>query len=499
MPAPESRLLHEWLWRTGEAFPESVAIVEEDRVTSFGELLAHAEALAATFVDLGVRQGDRVALVMPKTTEAIVAVFASLRAGAAYVPIPPRWPEERIATALRDCQARVVVSVRDGPPRIACCEGSKAIEWEQALSPRQPPFSGPRVQSADPALILFTSGSTGRPKGVVLSHRAVSVFVRWCVSQFGISAQDRVASPSPLGFDLSTFDIFSMALCGAACVLVPEHIVWMPRFVVQLLRHTRITCWYSVPSILTGMLRDGGFAEGGNPSLRLVLFAGEVFSTTHAAGLLAAVPHAMCVNLYGPTETNVVSWYTLPPAIDVSQPIPIGRACPYAMLTLDQTNGELLAAGESVMTEYCNLPEETARAFSVIEGKRYYRTGDRVSLGASGDYTFLGRLDRQVKRRGFRLELGEIEAALGRHDSVLEAAAVAGRDGDLGTVVTVFIRARPAAGLSPIAVHAYCARSLPSYMLPDRVVFVDAVPRGSRGKIDYAALEKAAGEPHHGD
>lgn len=498
---PESRLLHEWLRRTGAASPEAVAIVEEERLTSFGELLAHAEALAATFVELGVRPGDKVALAMPKTTEAIVAVFASLLAGAAYVPIQPRWPKERIATTLQDCQARLVVSATDGTPRIAQLDGPEALAWDEAVRPRQDRYhryDGPQVQSTDPALILFTSGSTGRPKGVVLSHGAVSVFVRWCVTQFGISANDRVASPSPLGFDLSTFDLFGMALCGAACVLVPEHIVWMPRFAVQLLRQTRITCWYSVPSVLTGMLQEGGFADGDNACMRLVLFAGEVLASANAARLLAAVPHATCVNLYGPTETNVVSWYTLPPVIDTSQPIPIGKACPYAELRLDESNGELLAAGQSLMTGYCNLPEETALAFAMVEGKRYYRTGDRVSLGLTGDYTFVGRLDRQVKRRGFRIEMGEIEAALGRHCSVVEAASVAVRTESHGTVITVFIRTRAGEGLSAIEVKAYCARALPSYMLPDRVVFVDAIPRGNRGKIDYEALERAAGEPSHG-
>jgi acyl-CoA synthetase (AMP-forming)/AMP-acid ligase II len=272
----------------------------------------------------------------------------------------------------------------------------------------------------------------------------------------------------------------------------------MPRFVVQLLRQTRITCWYSVPSILTGMLQDGGFADGSNACLRLVLFAGEVLASAHAARLLAAVPKAACVNLYGPTETNVVSWYTLPPAIDTSQSIPIGKACPYAELRVDESNGELLAAGESLMTGYCNLSEETARAFALLEGKRYYRTGDRVTLGSDGNYTFVGRLDRQVKRRGFRIELGEIEAALGRHCSVVEAAAVALRTESHGTVITVFIRMRAGEALSPIEVKAYCANALPSYMLPDRIAFVDAIPRGSRGKIDYEALERAAGEPGHG-
>ncbi len=176
----------------------------------------------------------------------------------------------------------------------------------------------PRGDAGDPALILFTSGSTGRPKGVVLSHRAVSAFVRWSAREFQICSTDRIACPSPLGFDLSTFDIFNMALCGATCVLVPGHIVWMPRFLVQFVREARITCWYSVPSILAGMLQEGRLAEHEYPGLRVILFAGEVFPGPNVARLQAAVPQAVCANLYGPTETNVVTWYRVPRDFDGS-------------------------------------------------------------------------------------------------------------------------------------------------------------------------------------
>lgn len=486
MQGPESGLLHEWLRRTAEARPDSVAIVEEDRSTSFAELLERSLTLSAALVEMGVRKGDRVALILPKTTDAIVSIFAALFAGAIYVPILPGWPKERIAGTLEDCAPRVVITApEDGPLITARPRGSSAVL--------------PGVSLDDAALILFTSGSTGKPKGVVLSHRAVAAFVKWTAEEFEIGPADRIASPAPLGFDLSTFDIFSMALCGATCVLIPDHIAWLPRFLVDFLRESRITCWYSVPSILAGMLQDGGLAKSANANLRLVLFAGEVFAGPNVARLQAAVPGAVCVNLYGPTETNVVTWHRVPHGFDSPEPPPIGVACPYAEVMLDASSGELLAGGGSTMSGYWNRPEETAQAFTVMEGKRYYRTGDRVTQDRGGLYRFVGRLDRQVKRRGFRIELGEIEAAFARHDAVLEAAAVSWTKRDLTTVIDAFVKLRSAEAFTLLEAKAHCARVLPQYMLPDRILFVDAIPKGNRGKIDYAALQRIAEEPGDGD
>jgi len=468
-------------------------------LTSFAELLAHAESLAATLTELGVRQGDRIALVLSKTTEAIISVFASLLSGAIYVPIQPRWPIERIEAILEDCTPRVVITVPDGLARITDRNNGKTIGWNEVVASRPDAYSTRDVRPENPAVILFTSGSTGQPKGVVLSHDAVGAFVKWTARQFRISSEDRIAVPSPLGFDLSTFDIFNMALRGATCVLVPDHIVWMPRFLVDFVRKERITCWYSVPSILAGMLRDGGFSDLANPDLRLVLFAGEVFASSNVAWLQAANPQAVCANLYGPTETNVVTWHRVPSGFNPSGILPIGGHCPYAEVMLDTSCGELLAGGESTMIGYWNRPDETARAFVIVEGKRYYRTGDHASVDASGNYTFLGRLDRQVKRRGFRIELGEIEAAMVRHDAVMEAAAVAWDKPNLGATIAVFVRVRSAESFTLIDAKAHCARFLPSYMLPDYILFVDKIPRGNRGKIDYAALKGAAEARQDGD
>ncbi len=498
-PKPDSDLLHEWLRRSAATAPDAVAIVEEERVTSFGELLAQAQSLALRFCEHGIQPRDRIALALPKSSDAIVAVFASLLAGAIYVPVHPRWPRERIDAVLAECEARLLIDGDSAPPRIVDLRTGVSIAWPGPAAHEGGHALLPRMRAEDTALILFTSGSTGRPKGVELSHRAVSAFVRWTAHEFQIVSGDRIACPSPLGFDLSTFDIFNMALCGATVVLVPEHIAWMPRFLVQFLREYRITCWYSVPSILSGMLRDGRMAAHSYPDLRLILFAGEVFPAPMLAKLQAAVPHVDCVNLYGPTETNVVTWCRVPPGFEGSQPLPIGRPCPYATLRVDESNGELLAGGASLMRGYWNRPDETERRIVTLDGICYYRTGDRVSVTPDGSYLFVGRLDRQVKRRGFRIELGEIEAALLGQEDILESAVVAVEIESKGVVITAFLCLSGAGAVTLAEVKTHCGRRLPPYMLPDRIHFLDAIPKGSRGKIDYLALERIAEGLTHGD
>ena len=458
-------------------------------MTSFGALFSQAESLALSFCDYGIQPGDRIALALAKTTESIIAVFASLLAGAIYVPLHPRWPRPRMEAVLAECGARLLIEIEGREPRITDLQTGGNIAWRVTATTT---IALPQRSAEDTAFLLFTSGSTGRPKGVELTHRAVAAFVRWTAREFQITANDRLACPSPLGFDLSTFDIFNMALCGATAVVVPENITWMPRFLVQFVRETRISCWYSVPSILAGMLQDGRMAAHSYPDLRLILFAGEVFPAPILARLQAVVPHAFCANLYGPTETNVVTWCPVPAGFDGSQPLPIGRACPYALVRVDEETDELLAGGDSLMRGYWNRPDETARNFVTLDRVLYYRTGDRVSLAPDGSYLFAGRLDRQVKRRGFRIELGEIEAALLTHQDILEAAVIAVEVEQKGLQIVVFVRLDAGIALTSTELKAHCGSRLPSYMLPDRILIMDAISKGDRGKIDYSALSQFA-------
>ena len=506
MPGPDHAvLLQEWLHLAASRHPDHPAVVESERVLTLRQLQERSSSLAAAFRRRGVEPGDRVALLMEKSAAAVVAVYGTLMAGAAFVPIPPEWPRRRIDTVLEDCDARLVVADPQGEtgdaPSVIDRRSGATLSWREALTTESREGRADDRTPDDPAFILFTSGSSGPPKGVTISHRAVGAFVDWSAGQFRLSADDRIVCPSPLSFDLSTFDVFNIARSGSTCVIAPRAATWVPRLVLELAREHEATVWYSVPSLLVNMMDKAGLERAPLSRLRVMLFAGEVMPPREAARLRAAHPQAELYNLYGPTETNVVTWHRLGAEVDPGRPVPIGQPCPYARVRLEPTAddpgggpapGLLLVAGESLMSGYWNRPQETARAFAEVDegggSSRYYRTGDRVVREPGGELLFLGRADRQVKRRGYRVELGEIEAALGTHPGVAEVAVIAAADGSGRLSAFVCPRGREAPG--ELELRAHCALLLPPYMIPDRFLVLPEIPRGDRGKIDYHSLAR---------
>lgn len=505
MLAPEGpRCLHVWLAETAQRHPERTAVVDVHSQLTLGALCDQAAGLAHTLTRLGVTDGSRVALVVDKSVDAVIAVFGTLMAGAICVPLPPAWPRQRTEIVLAACGADVVIAasrMADEPPTVSCRQTGVSIDWRRAIA--GPRSSVPPADDPDsPALVLFTSGSTGEQKGVTLSHRAIEAFVGWAGETVGILPSDRVLCPSALNFDLSTLDVFSIAIRGAAAVVMPEALPWMPRVATRFAREAGVTIWYSVPSILAQLVDEGSFEKEPIPSLRAVLFAGEVMPPACAARLRSAYPAIQLWNLYGPTESNVVTAHALGTQIDPNAPVPIGRACPYATLRLDPASveirdgkriGELLVGGASLMTGYWGRPEETERSFvrnRELGSQVFYRTGDRVIEGNDGTYWFVGRIDRQVKRRGVRIELGEIEATLAAAPFVAEAAAVAVGEG-AGTIIAAFVAPSDAVELDLAAIRVHCARRLPSYMMPDEIRMLTHLPRGPRGKVDYVALGRS--------
>jgi amino acid adenylation domain-containing protein len=521
--------LHDLLAASADRDPERIAIVDGARNIAYAELDERANQLANLLVRLGVAPGDRVGLYLDKSIEAIVGLFGVLKAGAAYVPLDPDAPVRRLAYIARNCDVACLLT-----------GGEKAAVWEELLAHGAPvqsvvvlndhvaerdavapnvrllgsdaldveasTTSSSRTSPAALAYLLYTSGSTGNPKGVALSHANALAFVTWAIECFDVSAGDRLSSHAPLHFDLSIFDIFAAAGAGAATVLVPREASLFPVELSRFLDRTAITVWYSVPSVLTALVLRGGLKGGEFPKLRAVLFAGEVFPTPHLRRLMALLPHARFDNLYGPTETNVCTYYPVPPLRpDRDEPIPIGKAIIDVTLVILTDDGrvaergevgELYVAGPTVMQGYWRDLERTAEVlvenFLGDRAGPFYRTGDLVQEAADGNLLFLGRRDTQVKSRGYRIELGEVEAALYAHPAVAECAVTAIPDDDVTNRLRAFVVVRDPVGTGELV--RSCTERIPHYMLPDSFEFCTALPKTSTGKIDRRRLAASAAE-----
>lgn len=512
-------------------FPERQAVRMYGCGLTYAELDRQSQQLSRALCNIGVQRGDRVGIYLHKSLASVVAVFGVLKAGGVYVPLDPHAPAARLAYICRDCDIRILLT---GPNKLAgvaelCSEGAPLraalvlepwgglspprlpnldwISWEEVVcQPADGPFSREGCDT-DLAYILYTSGSTGLPKGVMIAHRTIFTFLNWCRATFQLGSDDRVTSYAPLHFDLSTFDLYATVAAGGTVVLVPETLPALPVKLVDLLEQERITVTYLVPSILSLMVSYGRLEAHDLSALRLVLFAGEVFPIKYLRRLVTALPQATFYNLYGPTETNVCTYYRVRPedvAPERAEPVPIGRACEnQEVFALSQTGeritepgveGELWVRGSGVALGYWGDAERTARSFvqnplNPVYPDRVYRTGDVVVLAPDRvNWIYRGRRDHMVKSRGYRVELGEIENALYRHEQVKEAVAVAVPDELLGNRIHAFVVLGDGARVTVPDLERFVASVLPKYMVPERIHLCSQLPKTSSGKMDRPTL-----------
>ncbi len=498
--------VHELLRASADRVPDKIALVETD--ITYRTLTARARSLASSLVERGVARGDRVVVWLPKSAEYVISIFAALDAGAAYVPLDATQPVARVAAILGDSEPKAIVTTAALLANVELPPSVTAVYIVGAAAPPHVAFEdavrtnvdGPRrdVELSHLAAILYTSGSTGTPKGVMISHENLANFIAWARSEMDLRETDVFSNHASFNFDLSTFDLFAAMAVGASLWVVPDNLTRNAAALAQAIARHRITVWYSVPSVLTLLLDSGLMTSETVAPMRYLLFAGEVFPIKQLRRLKDLVPPATRLyNLYGPTETNVCTFYRVD-RIDPDRPgpVPIGRPITGAHLRVVDEHGkspppdgtgELVVAGPCVTPGYFRRPNDPNAA---NHRRNCHATGDLVGYEGE-DLVYRGRADRMVKVGGFRVELGEIEAALLRHTSVAEAAVLA-LDGEAGTRLVAFCSP---GDLTLLELKTHCGQLLPRYMIPHSVVRLPSLPKNPNGKIDYVQLRATAAAP----
>jgi amino acid adenylation domain-containing protein len=474
--------------------PDALAVTLGDDELTYGELDRLSAAIAARLLADGAQPDDRVCLFVPKSPLAVAAMLGCLRAGCVYVPIDLASPPARLRLIVEAADPTFVLAVPDAP--VVRVGPERVIELESIEAGAEP--AEVERDLSDPAHILFTSGSTGTPKGVVITHGNVASFLEWAIAYFGIEAGDRLSGHAPFHFDLSTFDVFGALSAGAELHLVPPSANLLPRALATFIERRQLTQWFSVPTVFAYMDKLDAVPEGGFRSLRRILWCGDVLPTPVLRAWMRRHPYASFTNLYGPTEATIASsFHTLgePPASDTSS-VPIGRACGgEELLVLDAElvpvrpgeTGDLYIGGLGLSPGYWRDTEKTEQAFLADPrggAGRIYRTGDLARVGDGGLVYFVGRADSQIKSRGHRIELGEVEVAVNSLDAVREVAVVAVETGDFdGKAICCAWAPSEHAGAGE-RLRSELQPLLPAYMLPSRWLRLDALPKNANGKID---------------
>ena len=499
---PHDLCIHDWIEAQCAATPDAIAVVCDGRAMRYSDLSAKSNQLARRLRRLGASPGALVGICMDRSEEMVVAVLGVLKAGAAYVPLDPLYPPERLAFMAGDAGISILITEErrrgaapvSGGTAVVSVDGDResiAAEDVEALC------GG--VSPGDLAYVIFTSGSTGKPKGVQIPHRAVVNFLTSMLREPGIGKDDCLLSVTTLSFDIAGLELFLPLVSGAQVVIATSAVARDGRELARLIMESGATVMQATPATWRLLLEAGW---EGRPGLKIIC-GGEALPQTLAARLLAT--GAELWNAYGPTETTI--WSTLRSVTDVERVGSIGRPIGNTQIAILDDHGDLAprgAAGEiyiggdGVARGYLNRPELTRERFIAnpfAPGERLYRTGDLGRWLPDGTIEFLGRVDQQVKIRGFRVELGEIEAALEAMPGIRQAAVVLSDDGAGDQRLIAYVSLKAGVEIDAAAIRTRLLSSLPEYMAPAQVIALESIPLTPNGKVDKRALPAPAAAP----
>jgi amino acid adenylation domain-containing protein/non-ribosomal peptide synthase protein (TIGR01720 family) len=491
--------------------PEAVALVFNNAGLTYDALNRRANRLAHQLIARGIGPESIVALALPRSLEMVTALLAILKAGAAYLPLDPDYPADRLQFMLADARPRAIVTT--GATAAQALSGSSlpqlvlddphvlaALESKPSHNPTDAERTRP-LTAQNPAYVIYTSGSTGTPKGVVVAEDAIVNRLRWMQGEYALSSGDRVLQKTPAGFDVSVWEFFWPLIEGAALVLAKPEGHKDPAYLADIIAAEKITTLHFVPSMLQTFLEQPSIASH-CVTLKRVFCSGEALPEKLRTQFLAALD-APLHNLYGPTEAavDVTYWACRFESDKEASPVPIGRPIwntqVYVLdgalqLVPAGVAGELYIAGAGLARGYLHRPGLTAERFVACPfgppGSRMYRTGDLARWRADGVLDFLGRADQQVKIRGFRIEPGEIETALVRLPGIAQASVIAREDQPGHKQLVGYVVARGGSAVAPAVLRQALAARLPDYMVPAAIVPLARLPLTPNGKLDRQAL-----------
>jgi amino acid adenylation domain-containing protein len=497
--------LHHLVEKQAALTPEAVAIVHQGQMLTYQALNEQANQLAHYLIDLQVQPEQLIAISLKRSPEMVVAFLGVLKAGAAYVPIDPDYPEARRQYILADAQVKITLTQSDLADTLAGDPGQIICLDKDATLAQQPQHNpAVTIRPKQLAYVIYTSGSTGNPKGVMAHHLGLVNYSLALAEALALSAEDRMLQFSTMSFDFIVSEIYPTLAVGGALVLRSDEMMASTGAFVDFIAEQRVSViqfttafWHELAS---GIERLGITLP---PTLRLVLFGGEKASLALCRQWIEKVgPYPRLFNAYGPTETTVITtlYDTVAEGYDGSQDLPIGRAIRQAQTYVLDENlqpvspnepGELYIGGPGVTLGYLNLPERTAQVFiesPFFPGEQLYKTGDLVKMDESGLIEFVGRVDFQVKIRGFRIELGEVESCLDQYPPIQHRIVVAREDSPGDKRLVAYVVMKPQQKLDRWALRQFLEAQLPAFMIPSAIVELPELPKNANGKIDRSAL-----------
>jgi amino acid adenylation domain-containing protein len=447
-----------------------------------------------------IQENDRIIIYSSKKYTSIAMMIACSRCNLIYVPVSSANPIPR---------AKYIID--ETSPAFVLCDDVTAIELEKTYPELNLVLASDGIKlyslnnssriiynKSDAAFILFTSGSTGTPKGVVISHSAAIVFIDWAAQEFNISGEDIIASIAPFNFDLSVFDIYVTIKRSGTLLLFTEDETKNALLIAQKLSQEKATTIYATPTFYSTLVNYGRLHKYDYSTLKNILFAGEVFHMENFDSLLQHWPDKNYANLYGPTETNVCTFFKVDVDNRNYSVFPIGKSCSYSYLLLQDDNGEeineknikgeLLVAGRSLFNGYwIDKTRTEATTIEENDNLKYYKTGDIVYKDDQDDFVYVTRKDRMIKKNGFRIEPSEIEKVMMSYPNVTNTAVIFSQEKNQ---LTCYLEKNESAGDDLINLKNFCLQYLPQYMIPDNFIFIKTMPQTSSGKIDLQSLIK---------